>query len=227
MSAAAGPGRFGAILFDLDGTLVDSAPDLGAALNAALAEQGQPPVSEAEVRRWIGNGARMLVVRALVARHLPEGATDTVLAAFMRHYEARLCVHSAPYAGVEPALQRLRDAGWRLGCVTNKPERFVRPLLSALDLQAYFSVFVGGDTLASKKPDPAPLAFAAEQLGVEPHKALMVGDSLADVRAAHAVPCAVVCVDYGYNYGQDIAQADPTLVVGSLVEFCDWLESAD
>lgn len=219
--------RFEAILFDLDGTLVDSAPDLCAALNAALAEQEEPPVSEAEVRRWVGNGARMLVVRALAARGLPESLADTVLAAFMRHYEARLCVHSEPYAGVVPALQRLHDAGWRLGCVTNKPERFVCPLLGALDLEAYFSVFVGGDTLASKKPDPAPLTFAAERLGAEPRKAVMVGDSLADVRAAHAVPCAVVCVDYGYNYGQDIAQADPALVVGSLVEFCDWLESAD
>jgi len=220
---SAAPAGLRAVLFDLDGTLVDSAPDLGAALNAVLAERGVAPVTEAHVRRWVGNGARMLVSRAVAARGLPESAAEEALAAFMRHYERRLCERSRPYPGVVPALARLHGAGWPLACVTNKPERFVRPLLAALGLQAYFSVFVGGDTLARKKPDPMPLIFAAERLGVPPRATLMVGDSVADVEAAIAVPCTVACVDYGYNGGHHTAQAGVAAVVSSLVQLCDWL----
>lgn len=215
-----------AVLFDLDGTLVDSAPDLTSALSDALAEWDQAPVSLAQVRCWVGNGSRKLVARALADRGLPDSITDPVLAAFMSHYEHRLTERSVCYEGVVAALQRLHAGGWPMACVTNKPSRFVRPLLDALDLGALLPVQVGGDTLAVRKPDPRPLAFAAERLGVDAGAVVMVGDSLTDVEAARALPCPVVCVDYGYNYGQDIRSAGAALVVSSLVDFCDWLDSA-
>ncbi len=215
-----------AVLFDLDGTLVDSAPDLTTALSDALAEWDEAPVTETEVRCWVGNGSRTLVARALAARGRPESLTGAVLSAFLGHYERRFNERTVCYEGVMPALERLHAAGLALACVTNKPSRFVAPLLEAMDLRRYFSVLVGGDTLAVRKPDPRPLAFAAEHLEVDPQRVVMVGDSLADVEAAKALPCPVVCVDYGYNYGQDIRDAGAALVVSSLLDFCDWLETA-
>jgi phosphoglycolate phosphatase len=218
-----------AILFDLDGTLVDSAPDLATAVNAMLAELDRPPVAEERVRAWVGNGARRLVKRALTGRMDGEPPGDLFEQAFPRflsHYQRHLCDASQLYAGVADALGELRRRGLALGVVTNKPERFIGPLLAGLGIAQDFAVVVGGDTLAQKKPDPAPLLYAAQRLDAAPAQTLMVGDSRNDVLAARQAGMPVVCVPYGYNHGEDIRLTAPDAVVEDLRELAKVLSSA-
>lgn len=208
-----------AIFFDLDGTLVDSAPDLGAAVNDMLLERGRDAVAIDQVRVWVGNGARRLVMRALTgSRDGDPGdeVTQVALARFFEHYGRRLTERTRPYPGVVEALDVLTDMGLRLAVVTNKPARFTDPLLEALGLSHYFGVTVSGDTLASRKPDPAPLRHAASALGVPPDSAVMVGDSMADLGAARNAGIPMVLVPYGYRDGDAIFDAGPDLVVDDL-----------
>lgn len=210
-----------AVLFDLDGTLVDSAPDLATAVNALLAELGRPGVSLDEVRRWVGNGADRLLERALSGSldgRIPATELATARPRFLHHYEHLLCVDSGLYPGVTEGLRALHATGMRLGCVTNKPSRFARPLLERLAIADYFTAVVGGDDAPRKKPAPDPLLMAIEQLGVAPRHCLMVGDSEHDVAAARAAGCPVVAVPYGYNHGRDIRKAHPDVVIDSLAE---------
>lgn len=210
-----------AVLIDLDGTLVDSAPDIHAAVNRALTAVRHPPRSLDEVRGWIGNGIEPLLHRALTAD--PDGcAPAALLEPAKRHFQdayrqlnGRL---SRLYPGVSEGLERLRAAGCALACVTNKPAAFAEPLLTACAIADYFSMLVGGDTLAEKKPHPRPLLYAAARLGAGPDRSLLVGDSETDVKAARAAGMAVVCVSYGYNHGRDIRAAGPDAVVDSLSE---------
>lgn len=219
----------GAVLFDLDGTLVDSAPDLALAVDAMLLELDRPPAGEARVRQWVGNGAQRLVKRALTGQmeaEPPPELFERALPRFFHHYEASLCVKSMLYPGVREGLRRMRRQGLKLAVVTNKPARFVAPLLSALDIRQDFAVLVGGDTLAEKKPHPAPLVYAAEQLGQRLDRTLMVGDSRNDVLAARRASMPVVCVPYGYNHGEDIRRTEPDAVVEDLCELATLIERA-
>lgn len=214
-------GQVRALLFDLDGTLVDSAPDMAVAVDRMLADRGHPPAGEEQVRDWVGNGGRLLVMRALTGD--PEGAppeaeTQAALAAFLAYYGERLCVHSRLYPGVREALDRLRTDGYRLACVTNKPEALSRRLLDDLGLGEHFPVVVGGDTLATRKPDAAPLAHAMAALGVSPAETLMVGDSRADVEAGRNAGTGVIGVPYGYSQGVSIEDLGPDAVVTNLLE---------
>lgn len=208
-------------LLDLDGTLVDSAPDLHGALVATFARYGHGDVEEALVRRFVGGGARLLIERALAARY-PDTVTgghdiDAMLAHFLDHYAAHIADRSRPYPGVRDTLEALHARGVALGCVTNKYEGLSRQLLEALDLDGFFGAVVGGDTLAERKPDPAPLFEACRQLAADPQRALMVGDSITDIRAARNAGMPVVCVSYGYNHGEDIHAAGADRVVDSLL----------
>jgi len=219
-----------ALLFDLDGTLVDSVPDLAAAVDAMLADVGRPPAGEARVREWVGNGSQRLVKRALVGQMHGEPAPELferAMPRFIAHYDARLADRSALYDGVRDGLHRLKGAGYKLGIVTNKPARFIEPLLAALGVREDFAVLVGGDTLAEKKPHPAPLLHAAELLGEGPATTLMVGDSRNDVEAARRAQMAVVCVPYGYNHGEDIRLAAPDAVVEDLRELARLLLASE
>ena len=214
-----------AVLFDLDGTLVDSAPDLAAATDRMLEQLGKPPVGERQVRLWVGNGATMLVRRALVGSADPArvNALEDVEVAhamelFFSAYEACNGLHSRVYDGVLSLLQALREGGSRMAVVTNKPGRFTGPLLSQLGLADYFPVQVSGDTLTVKKPDPQPLHFAVEQLKVSGSPVLMVGDSVNDIQAARAAGMPVVAVSYGYNHGRNVRDEGADLVVDSLSE---------
>lgn len=208
-----------AILFDLDGTLVDSAPDLALAVNATLAELDRPPCTVDIVRDWVGNGADKLLERAL-SGHFDGRVSPERLAAirprFLHHYERYLCVDSALYPGVAEGLEALYGAGLRLGCVTNKPSRFTQPLLEQLNIAGFFGAVIGGDDAPHKKPDPAPLRLAAERLSVPLGHCLVVGDSINDIEAARAAGCPVVAVPYGYNHGRDIRSARPDAVIASL-----------
>ena len=209
------------ILIDLDGTLVDTVPDLAMAADAMMRDLDLPERGEAAVREWIGNGVARLVKRTLT--NSLDGEPDEALferahAIFLEHYARDVCTLSRPYPGVVEGLDRLADAGYRLACVTNKPARFTEPLLDALDMTRRFELIVSGDTLTVRKPDPGQLLHAAERTGVEPADALMVGDSRNDVLAARAAGFRVVCVPYGYNHGEDIRDAEPDAIVGDLVE---------
>ncbi|MFP4147566.1 MAG: phosphoglycolate phosphatase [Halorhodospira sp.] len=205
--------RTRAILFDLDGTLVDSAPDLTVAVNQVLAERDQPPVSEEQIRDWTGNGVRRLVARALTGEidgAPPEVELEAAVERFLTCYGEAVYVHSHPYPGVLDGIRQLGEAGMRLAVVTNKPYHLAREIVERMGLADRIDAVVGGDSTDSRKPDPEPLRFAMECLGAASATALMVGDSLTDVEAARNAGIPVVCVPYGYRRGvaPEVLRAD-------------------
>ncbi|WP_018142219.1 phosphoglycolate phosphatase [Thioalkalivibrio sp. ALJ7] len=209
------------ILIDLDGTLIDSVPDLAYSVDAMMRELGLPERGEPAVRNWVGNGVERLVKRALINEL--DGEPDAewferALPVFMRIYQENTAGRSPLYPGVREGLDQLKAAGYRLGCVTNKAERFTVPLLREKGILDDFEIVVAGDALPQKKPDPAPLLHAAEKLGVDPSEALMVGDSKSDVKAARAAGFQIVCMTYGYNHGNDIRDENPDAVLDRLDE---------
>ncbi|CEA03631.1 phosphoglycolate phosphatase [Pseudomonas saudimassiliensis] len=206
------------VMFDLDGTLVDSVPDLAAAVDQVLALRGRPPAGVEQVKDWVGNGALVLVRRALAGsidhQEVDEAQAQAALADFMQAYSGG---HSGTtvYEGVLKLLGWLRERGVSLAVITNKPERFVAPLLEEKGL-GEFAWIIGGDTLPVKKPDPTGLLHVMAAAGVTPRQCLFVGDSRNDVLAARAAGVKVVAVSYGYNHGQPIALENPDLLVDSL-----------
>ena len=191
-----------AYLFDLDGTLVDTAPDIHAAANEALSAFGHEPIDLGMTRRFVGHGGRVLLERALNARgvsDVPCGHTDAMYQHFLTAYEAGIALASKPYDGVTDTLMRLRAQGVPLAVITNKLEGLSQKLLTAIGLKDFFAFILGLDTLAEKKPHPLPVLHACERLGVEVARALFVGDSATDVATARAAGCGIVCVDYGYS----------------------------
>ena len=213
------------VLFDLDGTLVDSAPDLSAAIDQMLRALGRPSVGEERVREWVGNGAAVLVRRALAGtfEYKDDPNTDELtfrqaLDLFFTAYEDLNGQRSQVYDGVEIWLKALRFSGCRLGVVTNKPHAFTGPLLRKMGLDHWFDVSVSGDSLPQKKPDPAPLLHAMGKLGGTPRTTLMVGDSINDIQAARNAGMPVVAVRYGYTYGTPVDDLGADIVVDSLAE---------
>lgn len=204
-----------AYFFDLDGTLVDTAPDLHAALNASLNAFDYAPVTLAETRDWVGQGARKLLHRAVSAHHhehpptfgeeplLPvkELPLDAMHQHFLAHYGQAIATFSEPFPGVVEGLQALAARPARLAVVTNKPEGLARQLLEALNLTPLFGAIVGSDTTAASKPSPLPAQHAGTALGVAPAQVLFVGDSATDVATARAYGCPVVVMRYGYSQG--------------------------
>lgn len=217
------------ILIDVDGTLVDSVPDLAWCVDAMMKQLDMPVHGEAKVRNWVGNGVERLVRRALIGRL--EGEPDAALfdrayPIFLELYAENTSKRSLLYPGVREGLDYLKAAGYKLGCVTNKAARFTEPLLRDLGVADYFAIIVSGDTLPQSKPDPAPLLHAAEFFGVQPTHSLMVGDSVSDVKAARAAGFQIVCMSYGYNHGDDIRDAGPDAVIDALTEIRGLLEQA-
>jgi len=201
MRARPGLTAYAGYLFDLDGTLVDTAPDINVALNAALVGAGFDRVDESLTRHWVGHGAKVLIEEALDYQGRSRAAVEPLREAFIEHYERNISVHSRPYPHVVDALTVLRDRGARLGVVTNKMTRLTLPLLAALELDRWFECIVCGDTAARPKPAPDPALHAGRLLGIGMHETLFVGDSDTDVNCARAAGCAVVCVADGYNHG--------------------------
>ncbi|MEQ8663373.1 MAG: phosphoglycolate phosphatase [Gammaproteobacteria bacterium] len=201
-------------LFDLDGTLVDSAPDLATAVDGALHAHGHATIGVARVRDFVGDGAQRLVHRALTGSRdgvAPAAVFEPVYASFLERYAQALCVETRVYPGVVAALETLAAEGWTLAVVTNKPARFTAPLLETTALAGYFAAVICGDTLAHRKPDPAPLLHAAAACGIAITATVMVGDSVTDITAARRAGMPALCVDYGYAGGADLADADAVL----------------
>lgn len=183
------------VIFDLDGTLIDSAPDIHAAANRVLAEAGADPLDFFTVRSFIGNGVPVLVDRIIAARSLTVAKSE-LEARFLAHYEADSTTLTRLYPGVRDALSDLAGSGVRLGICTNKPEAPTRAILAAFGLQTLFSVVIGGDSLAVRKPDPAPLLAARAALGAP---ALFVGDSEVDAETARAAALPFALFTEGYR----------------------------
>lgn len=209
------------VTFDLDGTLVDSVPDLTVAVDAMLGDMGFTAVGELQVRDWVGNGSRKLVERALhhAAGEWPDTQQlETSHERFLHHYGLAPSERTRVFPGVREALAALQERGLTLAVVTNKPYTFIAPILESLALDRYFAMAVGGDTLPQKKPDPAPLLYVAERLGVVPAACLMVGDSRHDIEAGRRAGFRTLAVPYGYNHGEPVGLSKPDFLVESLTE---------
>ena len=209
-----------AVLFDLDGTLLHTSPDLAAAASAALAECGHADIDAATIERFVGKGIDVLVQRCL--RHLGQADSgpgfDTLLAAYWRHYEVLNGQHATPYQGVFAGLDAMLGAGLKLGVCTNKSARFTLPLLERCNMAHYFSVIVSGDTTTHKKPAPYMIDYAANRWGTRVSEILFIGDSGNDTAAARAAGCPVWVVPYGYNEGEPVENLDCDGIVMTLFE---------
>lgn len=210
-----------AVMIDLDGTMLDTVTDLAAAVNLMLAKLQRSLLPEALVRNFVGKGINNLVERSLVGAM--EGEPDAALferalPLYMDCYESVNGKQTLMYPGVVEGLDALKQGGFPLACVTNKSTRFTLPLLKKMRLADYFKIVVCGDTLPKKKPDPLPLTYACEQLGIVPRDMLMIGDSLNDTIAARAAGCPVFVVPYGYNEGHDVRTLDVDAIVETLFE---------
>ncbi|MES1929618.1 phosphoglycolate phosphatase [Salinisphaera dokdonensis CL-ES53] len=210
------------VVFDLDGTLIDSAPDLAVAVDATLAERDLLPAGVDKVRHWVGNGSHKLVERALAdalgaaAESLDAGEIDAAHDRFLAYYADAPCERTQLYDGVHECLEAMRERNIACVLVTNKPVAFLPAILEQFTLASFFALTLGGDSLSEKKPHPAPLLHAAEHTGVAPARALMVGDSRHDVQAGKAAGFRTLAVTYGYNHGEPIADSAPDHVTDSL-----------
>nr|WP_060834335.1 phosphoglycolate phosphatase [Rhodovulum sulfidophilum] len=194
--------RVKAIIFDLDGTLIDSAPDIHAAVNRTLAGLDREALDLDTIRAFIGDGVPVLMERVIKARGLEPGQRDAMVEAFLGHYEADPATLTTLYPGVEDALEQFRDEGWAMGVCTNKPEAPSRAILKTFGIDGFFSAVVGGDTVEARKPDPKPLRAVCEQLGAK--QAVFVGDSEIDAATAQATGMRFALFTEGYHRAEDV-----------------------
>lgn len=206
--------RFGLIVFDLDGTLIDSSKDLTLSVNATRAHAGLPPLAMEAVASYIGNGAEMLIRRSL-GPDAPEGAVWEGLAFFLQYYRENMLVHTKLYPGVREALDRWRRHGTAMAVLTNKPEGFSRELVAGLGLRDYFTSIYGGNSFETKKPDPHGLRLIMRETGFRPERTLMVGDSAVDVLTARNAGVACAGVTFGLR-PEDFERHPPDLLVDDL-----------
>ena len=212
-------------MLDLDGTLINSAPEIASAINLMLADLNRSALPAKQVESYIGEGAAVLIKRCLNSRLDISQLNDDPDAAlfaqaeklFFAHY-ANNVTDSKPYDGVLEGLQALRDKGLKLACVTNKPEKFTLPLLQQSGLAEFFEIVVSGDSLPKKKPDPMQLQHICAKLDVHTFEAMLVGDSETDIAAAHAAGCFIVTVPYGYNQGRPIDESTVDAMIEDLTE---------
>jgi phosphoglycolate phosphatase len=215
------PIKIKAVVIDLDGTLLDTAPDLAHAAELMMAELGLPAVPLDTIKTYIGNGVSRLAKRVLSGSMDAEPDAELFARAYpiyLKHYGAHVSLHSRPFPGVVAGLDAFKAMGVHVACITNKAEAFTVPLLRDTGLLDYFELVLSGDTLPKRKPDPLPLLHACQHFGIEPHELLLIGDSLNDTQAARAAGSPVFCVPYGYNRGRPVAELDLDAVVPSLFD---------
>ncbi len=205
------------IIFDLDGTLIDSVPDLALSVNHTLKSLGMDTFSEDIIRRWVGNGATTLVKRALsgdvtIKDDINEVLFQKALDIFLDFYSKHLTVCTKLYPNVKDVLISLKNKNYRLAIVTNKPFDFIEPILKTLELNSLFEDYIGGDSLDVKKPDPIPLLYICEKLNVSVENSIMIGDSKNDILAAINAKMDSIALSYGYNYDEDINIYNPNIV---------------
>jgi phosphoglycolate phosphatase len=211
------------LLFDLDGTLVDSVPDLAFSVNQTLIELGLTPFDQDIIRGWVGNGANVLIQRALsgsadISKALDSTLLKQALEIFYQSYQRHNCIETCLYSDVLETLTELKNRGYRLVIITNKPERFISPIIDGLALNGLFELIIGGDTLNKRKPDPLPLEHACQQLSVDTNQCVMIGDSKNDILAAKAAKIQSIALTYGYNYGEDISKYQPEVVLDNFAD---------
>ena len=215
------------IVFDLDGTLIDSAPDLVEAVNFALTQLDKPTHSQATIQQWIGNGADVLVKRALLNNwHVGEIPDDFEVAfeLFKNYYAEHDWVHSRLYDGVLETLQTLKNDGFKLACVTNKTARFTNPLMETAGLAPYFDFIASGDTFAEMKPNPLPLLETAKLFAIAPENAWMIGDSINDISAGKRAGFKTIAVSYGYAGQHSMADLNADYTVNAISKIVDLIK---
>lgn len=215
--------RVEAVAFDLDGTLIDTAPDLGAAANMMLIMLGGRPLPEEQVPSMIGAGIDALVMKVLASSGIaPEPALHAMAGALFRNlYGQRVFERSRIYPGVVMTLHRLRADGRTLYCVTNKERKFTLPLLESAGLNGFFASVFCADRPEDRKPSPNLLNAACAHACVEPARMLCVGDSRADIAAARSAGCRIVAVEYGYHHGQPLAELRPDGIVSNVEDILE------
>ena len=217
-------GRFDAIraaIIDLDGTMLDTAPDFQSAINRMRADLQLAPLDLVQVKNLVGKGSENLLRQVLAVNYDDAGVTarlDAAMASYQRHYAEINGQHAALYPDVVAGLEGFRARGIRLACVTNKPIAFTLPLLKQFGLHDYFDVIYGGDSLPTKKPDPGPFRQVCKDFALAPHQVLAIGDSSNDAVAARAAGCSVLTVPYGYNHGESVQKIDSDGIVATLLE---------
>ncbi len=217
---------FRAALIDLDGTLIDSVPDLAHAANVMRVEMGLSPLRENVIATFVGKGIENLVHRALSGNldgQVEPEKFDLALAVFKQAYHLVNGEKARIFDGVLDGLRAMREQGLLVAVVTNKSEEFVTPLLERIGLRAFFDAVVSGDSVARKKPDPMPMLHACQLLGVSPAEAVVIGDSMNDASSGKAAGCRVLLVPYGYNEGRDVHSIEADGIVGTLVEAARWI----
>ncbi|MEA2028653.1 MAG: phosphoglycolate phosphatase [Campylobacterota bacterium] len=211
------------IIFDLDGTLIDSVPDLAVSVNHTLQTLGMAQYNNDAIRYWVGNGVRVLVKRALLGSvdttpDVDKALFNKALDIFLEHYASHLAITTTLYPNVVSTLQTLKREGYRLVIVTNKPFDFVEPILKGLGISDLFEFYLGGDSLKEKKPSPLPLLYVCDRCNILANEALMVGDSKNDILSANSANIESIGVTYGYNYGEPIESYDPNAIVDDFGE---------
>ncbi|MHB1083356.1 MAG: phosphoglycolate phosphatase [Thiobacillus sp.] len=210
-----------AVVIDLDGTLIHTAPDLAHAAELMMADLGKSCPSLETISSYIGNGVSRLVKRVLTGDMDAEPDAELfkqASALYQKHYGEHVSLHSRPFDGVVEGLDAFKAMGLHVACITNKAEAFTHPLLKDTGLFDYFELILSGDSLPRRKPDPLPLLHACDVFKVKPAELLLIGDSLNDTQAARAAGSPVFCVPYGYNRGRPVSELDLDAVVPSLLE---------
>ncbi|MBI1890138.1 MAG: phosphoglycolate phosphatase [Burkholderiales bacterium] len=210
-----------AAIIDLDGTMVDTAPDFHVAINHVRADLDLAPLDIETIKKFVGKGTENLIRRVLAVDFTSDQADahfPAALASYQRHYHVANGTYSALYPDVQEGLVALQEKGLRLACVTNKPIAYALPLLEKMGLKSYFELVYGGDSFAKKKPDPEPLLQVCADFALQPRHVVAIGDSSNDAQAARAAGCRVLNVPYGYNHGQPIQNVDSDGIVSTLLD---------
>ena len=216
------------VIIDLDGTMLDTAPDFHVAVNRMREELDLAPLELQTVQDFIGKGSENLMRRVLACDFDAAGVEQrfsAALAAYQRHYLAINGDHSTMYPNVRSGLELMQARGLRMACVTNKPIAFALPLLEKTDLLRYFELTYGGDSLPTKKPDPGPMLKVCADFGLRPAQIMAIGDSSNDAKAARAAGCRVLTVPYGYNHGESVHEIDSDGIVPSLLDAAHFISS--